>query len=63
MKSPLSMANHMPAGCRCWMLRGDEHPYREICEQFEPNPFAALAGHELCYDCEHPEACHGPSLV
>ena len=64
MKTPLSNGNAAPLRCGCWMARGADHLYREICDAFDPNPMAVLEfggkRYELCYTCEHPEACHLP---
>ena len=51
------------------MVRGFDVPHREICAAFSPNPFAtvrlpdAVEAHELCYECEHLEVCHGRGLT
>lgn len=62
MTTPLTTGNPIPQGCKCWMVRGADQPYREICDSFSPNPFATVEfegkRHELCHDCEHLEPCH-----
>ena len=67
MKTPLTTGNPIPERCGCWMVRGDDFAYRERCDQFSPNPFATITPparfndprvHEMCYDCDHLEACH-----
>lgn len=42
MKTPLTTGNPIPSGCGCWVVRGDDFAYREICGRFSPNPFATI---------------------
>ena len=66
MTIPTETGNAVPRNCRCWMVRGADLAYREICDAFSPNPMATLRldadrSVELCEECDHPEACHPPA--